>query len=319
MDGMNMSLDELSKAGGGGKSKTMKKGRTGRFASKAPYSKGGGSKRVYVGNLSWDVSWQDLKDVFRECGDVVYADVMTEGGKGGRSKGCGIVEFSTAKEAKRAISELHDTEINGRLIFCREDREDKFVGGGASKGAKGGKGGGTLFVGNLPWEVEWQELKDLFAEFGEVEFADIPTDREGRSKGFGLVTMASGARRAMNELNGQILDSRELEVRFDRDTAPGKGKGGKGGGRGRGGGGSTSVYVGNLSWDVAWQDLKDHMREAGEVSNAEVFTEGGAKGGRSKGCGIVTYYNADDAQNAIDILNDTELNGRLIFVREDRE
>jgi RNA recognition motif-containing protein len=43
--------------------------------------------RIYVGNLSWDVKWQDLKDFFKPCGTVVRADVMEE--PGGRSKGCG--------------------------------------------------------------------------------------------------------------------------------------------------------------------------------------------------------------------------------------
>jgi hypothetical protein len=107
---LDMSLDQLAAKsakprGGGGKSPKMS-GRSGRVQKAAPYQKkgggGSGSRRVYVGNLDWSVSWQDLKDHFRECGEVIYADVMTEGGKGkGRSKGCGIVEFETAKEAKK--------------------------------------------------------------------------------------------------------------------------------------------------------------------------------------------------------------------------
>ena len=43
--------------------------------------------KIYVGNLSWDVKWQELKDFFRPCGNVVRADVMEE--PSGRSKGCG--------------------------------------------------------------------------------------------------------------------------------------------------------------------------------------------------------------------------------------
>lgn len=50
--------------------------------------------RIYVGNLSWDVKWQDLKDFFKPCGTVVRADVMEE--PGGRSKGCGTLRtYST--------------------------------------------------------------------------------------------------------------------------------------------------------------------------------------------------------------------------------
>lgn len=58
------------------------------------------------------------------------------------------------------------------------------------------------------------------------------------------------------------------------------------------------------------------MREAGEVVHADVLM---GRGDRSKGWGIVEYASADAAQNAIDILNDTDLSGRSIFVREDRE
>lgn len=89
---------------------------------------------------------------------------------------------------------------------------------------------------------------------------------------------------------------------------------------GSGGGGnaepSCRVYVGNLSWRVRWQDLKDHMKQAGEVVRADVFED---FQGKSKGCGIVQYENAEGAQKAIKELTDSELFDRLIFVREDRE
>ena len=76
---------------------------------------------MYVGNLSWDVSWQDLKDAMRAAGDVVHADVLTY--RDGRSSGGGIVEFATSKGAKNAIRNLTDFELKGRKIFVREDRD----------------------------------------------------------------------------------------------------------------------------------------------------------------------------------------------------
>lgn len=76
------------------------------------------------------------------------------------------------------------------------------------------------------------------------------------------------------------------------------------------------VYVGNLSWDTRWQGLKDHMRTAGEVLHAEVFKDGS---GRSAGCGIVEFESRADAENAIRTMNDSTLDGRTIFIREDRE
>ena len=63
-----------------------------------------------------------LKDHFKSAGDVAYADVMRE--PGGRSKGCGIVEFTNSRDAQNAIATMHNTELDGRLIFVREDREE---------------------------------------------------------------------------------------------------------------------------------------------------------------------------------------------------
>jgi RNA recognition motif-containing protein len=93
--------------------------------------------------------------------------------------------------------------------------------------------------------------------------------------------------------------------------------GGRGGGGGGGGdAGGRSVYVGNLTFEVEWQDLKDHMRASGDVLCAEVMT---MHDSRSKGCSIVEYANINGVNRAIKELNDSELMGRKIFVREDRE
>jgi len=89
----------------------------------APSSpKKGTGSRVYVGNLSWTTSWQDLKDFMsEEVGNVTYVKVLRD--RSGRSKGCGIVEFEDAQSAADAIEKLNDIEYDGRVIFVREDRE----------------------------------------------------------------------------------------------------------------------------------------------------------------------------------------------------
>ena len=59
-----------------------------------------------------------------DVGDVVFAEVMTEGGvKGGRSKGCGIVQFATIGAAHRAVERLHDSMLNGRPILVVPSEE----------------------------------------------------------------------------------------------------------------------------------------------------------------------------------------------------
>jgi cold-inducible RNA-binding protein len=72
-----------------------------------------------------------------------------------------------------------------------------------------------LFVGSLAWETTEDELRDLFAQFGEVEEAIIITDRDsGRSKGFGFVTFVNDedADKAIEALNGSDLKGRNIVV-----------------------------------------------------------------------------------------------------------
>ena len=72
-----------------------------------------------------------------------------------------------------------------------------------------------VYVGNLPYSIDSDKLKELFSAHGEVTEAVVISDRySGRSKGFGFVTFADddGAKKAIEELNGKEFDGRELKV-----------------------------------------------------------------------------------------------------------
>jgi RNA recognition motif-containing protein len=71
-----------------------------------------------------------------------------------------------------------------------------------------------VYVGNLPWSITDTDLLDLFRPFGDVDSAQVVTDREsGRSRGFGFVEMAAQhANQAIAKLNGRAIESRELRV-----------------------------------------------------------------------------------------------------------
>merc|ERR1740124_469606 len=256
----------------------------------------------------------------------------------GRSKGCGIVEFATSEGASRAVLTLNDTDLLGRQIFVREDREDGSGGGyytqqpagTATADDENSSGDGPVaaadgqnrrvYCGNLSWDVAWQDLKDHMRDSGEVIYAEVMTEGDGRSKGCGIVEYATaeGAKEAIATMTDTELKGRMIFVREDRETSSGGGGGGGGGGfkQGGGGRGGSSVYVGNLSYETSWQDLKDHMRKAGNVDQANVLQQ---EDGRSKGCGIVVFQNQRDAARAIRELQNSLLDGRPIFVREDRE
>ena len=97
--------------------------------------------------------------------------------------------------------------------------------------------GNKLYVGNLPFSVTEDELRDVFARHGEVQSVNVIMDRDtGRPRGFGFVEMtdSSAAEDAMRALDGSDLGGRSLRVNEAQDRRGGAGAGGGGGGgRGR--------------------------------------------------------------------------------------
>ena len=101
--------------------------------------------------------------------------------------------------------------------------------------------GNRLFVGNLGFGTTDETIREVFSEFGEVTDAKVVVDRDtGRSRGFAFVTMATDeqARQAIAQVNGSLLDGRQVRVNEAEERKPrGGGGGGFGGGGGGGGGG----------------------------------------------------------------------------------
>ncbi|TWU51860.1 RNA recognition motif domain-containing protein [Rubripirellula reticaptiva] len=99
-------------------------------------------RKLYCGNLSFNVSSSDLEELFAQFGTVDSAQVITDRDTG-RSKGFGFVEMGTDEEAQAAISGLHEKEHDGRSLTVNEarPREDR-GGGGGGGGGRGGYGGG---------------------------------------------------------------------------------------------------------------------------------------------------------------------------------
>ncbi|XP_026175844.1 myelin expression factor 2 isoform X3 [Mastacembelus armatus] len=84
--------------------------------------RGSGSKagcQIFVRNLSYDLTWQKLKEKFSHCGQVMFAEIKMENGK---SKGCGTVRFDCPESAEKACRMMNGTKINGREVDVRIDR-----------------------------------------------------------------------------------------------------------------------------------------------------------------------------------------------------
>jgi cold-inducible RNA-binding protein len=100
------------------------------------------SMKLYVGNLSFSTSSQDLQELFAQAGTVESASIV-EDRETGRSRGFAFVEMSTKEEGEAAISQFNGKEIGGRALKVNEakPREPRTGGGGGRGGFGGGRGG----------------------------------------------------------------------------------------------------------------------------------------------------------------------------------
>ncbi|CAL9069096.1 unnamed protein product [Musa banksii] len=165
----------------------------------------------------------------------------------------------------------------------------------------------TIYVGNLPGDIREREVEDLFNKYGPI--IDIDLKIPPRPPGYAFIEFEDprDADDAIRGRDGYNFDGHRLRVElahggrgqsssFDRHSSYSSG------GR-RGGVSRRSEYrvmVTGLPSSASWQDLKDHMRRAGDVCFSEVFRDGGGT------IGIVDYTNYDDMKYAIRKLDDSE-------------
>lgn len=99
------------------------------------------ARKLYVGNLPYSVTEDDLQNLFASAGTVDSVSVMRDMATG-RARGFAFVEMSTDEEAQQAVSMLNDKDFGGRNLTVNEARP-KTGGGGGGFGGGGGYGGGN--------------------------------------------------------------------------------------------------------------------------------------------------------------------------------
>lgn len=114
----------------------------------------------------------------------------------------------------------------------------------------------NIFIGNLPYDLEEDELRELFEEYGEVSSVKIIIDRgSGRSKGFAFVEMSNDqqAMKAMDELDGAEIDGRAIAVKKAEEKRDSP----------RGGGGSRGGYGGGSGYNKGGGHNRENTRGRG--------------------------------------------------------
>lgn len=221
--------------------------------------------QLFVGNLPYRVRWQDLKDLFRRAGTVLRADVSLgpdnrsrgygtvllataeEAGRAvdmfnGYSWQTRILEVRPDRlpqDMDKPLGNASGTAVAGLpplplpvqgpipLHFQKRSDDLEYASlfnlyeptGSPSSSSR------SLFVGNLPFHCQWQDLKDLFRQAGTIIRADVALGPDGRSRGFGTVIFAieADAERAVKMFNGYEYNGRALKVHFDKFMQLGQG------------------------------------------------------------------------------------------------
>jgi RNA recognition motif-containing protein len=179
-----------------------------------------------------------LASHFKKAAGFVSAEVSFSGN--GRSRGYGLVEFSSSAAASKAIESYNESTIGERKVFVRIDRGANAPNttearrerpAGARRGANNNRAkigplrvrpedeGRLVYVGNIPWRSSWQDIKDFFREIGPVIRVDIPLDKATRrSRGFATVLFekAEDAATAIQKLNNTEMGGRSITVRLDQ-------------------------------------------------------------------------------------------------------
>ncbi len=102
---------------------------------------------IFVGSLPFKIEESELQEIFEEYGEVTSVKIIMDRATG-RSKGFGFVEMTNEEEAKKAIEELNNAEVEGRTIVVNKAEEKKEGGRPSGGGFRGGNSGGGFRGGN---------------------------------------------------------------------------------------------------------------------------------------------------------------------------
>ncbi len=110
--------------------------------------------KLYVGNLAFQTTSEDLQQLFAQAGTVESASVI-EDRQTGRSRGFGFVEMASREEGEAAIQQFNGTELHGRTLTVNEARAREDRGRGGRGGYRGNRGGGRGGYGGSSRPPRW--------------------------------------------------------------------------------------------------------------------------------------------------------------------
>ncbi|KAM4078488.1 hypothetical protein ACB094_09G041300 [Castanea mollissima] len=253
------------------------------------------SSSIYVGDLHPDVTDDHLFEAFKGFDSLASVRVCRDSSTG-RSLCYGYVNFISPQDAIRAIEAKNHTALIGKVIRVMWSHRD-------SDARKSGKG--NLYVKNLSDSIDNPKLQDMFQKFGNVLSCKVAMSDDGKSRGHGFVQFESeeSARAAIEKLNGSTVEDKEIYVgwfvkKSDRILPSPDAK-------------FTNLYMKNLDLDVTEELLREKFSEFGKIASLVISRD---DNGTSRGFGFVNFDNPDDARQAMEAMNGSQLGSKALYV-----
>ncbi|KAI3682881.1 hypothetical protein L1987_83217 [Smallanthus sonchifolius] len=266
-------------------------------------------RTLWIGDLQYWMDEQYLVSCFAQSGEVISAKVIRNK-QSGQSESYGFIEF-----ASRAAAERHLQTYNGTLM---PNVEQNFRLNWASFGVGEKRADGpefTIFVGDLAADVTDYTLQETFrAHYPSVKSAKVVTDRmTGRTKGYGFVKFGDETEQlhAMTEMNGRLCSTRPMRIGPAANKNPVGGQQypkasyqNTQGTQNEEDLNNTTIFVGGLDPNVTEDLLKQVFSQYGQLVHVKIPI--------GKRCGFVQFADRSCAEEALRMLQGTQLGGQTV-------
>ncbi|XP_023258462.1 nucleolin [Seriola lalandi dorsalis] len=245
---------------------------------------------LFVGNLNSNKDFDEIKSSLRKFfskNSLEVADVRLGG-----SKKFGYVDFSTEEDMQKAL------ELNGKKFMGQELKLDRARSKDSSQEGKKERDSRTLFVKNLPFSATPDDLREVFEDAVDVR---LPPGQNGSNRGIAYIEFKTEAEaeKMLEEAQGADVQGRSIMIDYVGEKSQ---KGAKVGGAGAA---SKTLVVNNLAFSATEEVLQSTFEKAVSIRIPQ-------KDGRVKGFAFVEFESTDDAKEALENLNNTEIEGRSI-------
>ncbi|XP_030289351.1 nucleolin isoform X4 [Sparus aurata] len=245
---------------------------------------------LFVGNLNSNKDFEEIKTSLRKFfskNDLEVADVRLGG-----SKRFGYVDFASEEDMQKAM------ELNGKKFMGQELKLDMPRSKDASQDGKKERDARTLFVKNLPFSATVDDLKEVFEDAVEVR---LPPGQNGSNRGIAYIEFKTEAEaeKMLEEAQGADVQGRSIMVDYVGDKSQ------KGGRVAATGAACKTLVVNNLAFSATEEVLQSTFEKAVSIRIPQ-------RDGRPKGFAFVEFESTDDAKDALENLNNTDIEGRSI-------